>query len=100
MTLASDVIIMESKWWMNVEVAVGYIITNYIVALGQQQNVAYYLDWSMEYDISPHSPVFGAATLTLVGIAYHYFLAVVTQVSRGRYESNFGNEEVFEFPLG
>mmetsp|Transcript_17848 Transcript_17848/g.30287 ORF Transcript_17848/g.30287 Transcript_17848/m.30287 type:complete len:102 (+) Transcript_17848:625-930(+) len=88
-TMSSDVIFLESKWWVIAEVAVAYLITNYVVSVAKNVTEVYYLDWSISYEISPFSPVFGSLGLTLIAIAAHFAMGIVTQLMRKRYEADF-----------
>jgi hypothetical protein len=85
----SDVVFMESKWWLIVEWGIAYIIVNYTVSVIKQTYVVYYIDWERTSDITPFSPIFGSFGLILAAITWHFMVSSVTQTWHGRYESQF-----------
>ena len=45
--LMADVVFMESDWWINFEIAVAYVFTNYAITQYSPSDEVYYFNWSM-----------------------------------------------------
>jgi len=47
MIFGSDVIILESDWWLSVLMAITYTFTNYAVCQYVKKDTVYFMDWGV-----------------------------------------------------
>ena len=86
-----DVIFLETDWWLHVVIGVLYVLVNGIVSIYSDENQIYFLDWSRISKIIPYSPLVSLLIYELVTVSFHFFISIVTQLTRNRYEFEFGS---------
>ena len=86
---SSDVIFMETDWWLLVLIGILYTLFNYAACTYNRVNVIYYMDWSIISAISAYSPLFCTVGFTTVALAHHFFIVCMTQILNQRFVYNF-----------
>ena len=85
----SDIIFLESDWWLVVVLAISYTATNYSICEYAGNNKVYFMDWTIVSKITPYSPIVAGVGFTIITLAFHFFLCLFTQLSSNRYEFQF-----------
>ena len=75
---SSDIIFMETDWWLVCLLAILYTLLNYAVCTYNRVNVLYYMDWSIISSISAYSPLFSTVGFTTLALAHHIFICIIT----------------------
>ena len=93
-TLASiftaDIILLETDWWLNLDVAVAYVVTNYTICKYYDVGQVYYLTWGeLSQGIQAYEPIFTAFLFLVLAVSAHLMLALITQTLHQNYESDF-----------
>jgi hypothetical protein len=88
----ADIVFLESDWWLNVDIAVGYLFVNYAVMEYSGTDQIYYLNWADQNgSIGAYTPVFTTFLFGTIAFGMHFMMCLITQVSHQRFESNFGD---------
>ena len=85
----SDVIFLESDWWIICLTAFLYMMTNYIVCTILSVDSVYYMNWSKISAIEAYSPLVSTVCYMLIALACHFFMCLMSQTLTGRYEYMF-----------
>jgi len=75
----ADIILMESDWWITLEIGVAYIIINYLIADYAGKDEVYILNWgSGTSSVGAYSPVFYSTTLIFIAMTMHFVMCLIT----------------------
>lgn len=86
----ADVVFLESDWWINVDIAVGYVFVNYAITEYSGTDQIYYLDWAdVSGSIMSYTPVFIAFAFGIIAFAMHFMMCLITQICHQRFETDF-----------
>lgn len=87
----SDIVFMETDWWLPIVVALIYILVNWTLTTYNKKTMIYYMDWSMISKITPFSPIVSSAGIIIISTTSQFYLSMLTQVVNQRYVFNFKN---------
>ena len=91
-TFMSDVVYLESDWWLNFDLGVAYVFVNYATTQYSGTDEVYYFNWgTKDQSIGAYSPLFDSTVLGLIAFAIHFMMCLITQVFHQRFESDFGD---------
>ena len=76
----SDVIIMETDWYVHMMTTFTYMLVNFAISEYSGIKEVFYLDWTTQANIMPFGPLFTTLTYFFIACGMHFFLSVSTQI--------------------
>jgi hypothetical protein len=77
--IMADVVFLETDWWINFDLAVVYVFTNYAITEYSGTDEVYYFNWGTKNSsIGSYSTIFESAVFGIIAFAIHFMMCLIT----------------------